>query len=579
MNKTIVRRSTSTSNSLTNTNLHPLLANIYAARGIQSLSELETGLEHLLSFTLLKDIEIAANCLADVLRQQQHIMIIGDYDADGATSTALAVSALQNFGATQVSYLVPNRFTYGYGLTPEIVAVAAERKPDILITVDNGIASIAGVAYAKQLGMKVIITDHHLPGTELPVADAIINPNQIGDNFPSKHIAGVGVIFYLMLALRAILRSQNWFAEKNIPDPNMSQLLDLVALGTVSDVVVLDKNNRILVKQGLQRIRQGKARPGIRALLEIAGKNLNHIVTSDLGYIAGPRLNAAGRIDDMSLGIACLLAADENSARVMAVQLDTLNKERQAIEESMQQQARQILANLKLKNNLPVGVCLFDEEWHQGVIGIVASRIKDQLHRPTIAFAKANEQELKGSARSINGLHIRDVLAEISINYPDLISKFGGHAMAAGLSLEKNKYHKFCEIFDKEVRRHLNEQDLASRVLSDGELLPEYFSLEIAKLIKDASPWGQGFSEPIFDGVFDLLEQRIVGQRHLKMTLQIPEQTTLIDAIAFNVDAKVWPNHRAKKIHAAYRLDINEFRGRSSVQLIVEHLTGVGSSS
>lgn len=570
MEKIIVRRAIEKTSFAEN--LHPLLKRIYAARGITSEEQLARTLDNLIPFSCLSEINKAIHYLEQALKQQQHIMIIGDFDADGATSTALAVSALQSFGAQHVSYLVPNRFEYGYGLTPEIVAVAQKKNPQLIITVDNGISSAAGVAYAKQLGMNVIITDHHLPGAQLPQADAIVNPNQITDEFPSKHLAGVGVIFYVMLALRSHLREINWFAQQNISEPNMAQFLDLVALGTVADVVMLDKNNRILVQQGLQRIRAGKIRPGMRALLEVAGRGLENLTASDLGFVVGPRLNAAGRLDDMSLGIECLLCENINQAREMAVQLDTLNRERQAIEIQMQQQAQQILNNLHFNDKLPTGLCLYNENWHQGVIGILASRIKDQLHRPVIAFANVNEHELKGSARSVSGVHIRDVLAEIAARYPDLITKFGGHAMAAGLSLQKDLYTTFSQIFNEEICRHLDADQLQGKIHSDGELTVDELSLEVAELLRDAGPWGQGFAEPIFDGIFNLLEQRIVGQRHLKMVLGLNANEKLLDAIAFNIDLKKWPNHRCEKIFIAYRLDINEFRGFKKIQLLIEHL-------
>lgn len=573
MTKIIIRRKTK---NLLDSSIHPLLNRIYSARGINSVLNLERGVEHLIPFTQLLHIEKAVACLEQALQKQQHVMIIGDFDADGATSTALAVKALRCFGLQQVSYRVPNRFEYGYGLTPEIVAVAAQSKPDLIITVDNGISSIEGVAAANNLGMTVLITDHHLPGAELPAAAAIINPNQNGDLFPSKYLAGVGVIFYLMLALRSHLRTINWFSEKNIAEPNMAQFLDLVALGTVADVVTLDKNNRILVYQGLQRIRQGNVRVGIKALLEISGRSLATLTANDLGFAIGPRLNAAGRLDDMSFGIECLLCEDENLARDMAVQLDTLNKERQGIEENMQQQAQQILNKLKFEKNIPLGLCLFDASWHQGVIGILASRIKDQFHRPVIAFASSNATELKGSARSVQGVHIRDVLAEIAAGHPHLITKFGGHAMAAGLTLEKNNFTEFAAVFNSEISRHLAVDALQGKIHSDGELASKEFSLEIAEMLRAAGPWGQGFPEPTFDGVFRLIEQRLVGQKHLKMTLLLDENTgEFCDAIAFNIDPKIWPNHRCEKIRAAYRLDINEFRGRKTVQLIVEYLEGV----
>jgi single-stranded-DNA-specific exonuclease len=553
--------------------IHPLLARIYNHRGIQATLELELGLEKLLPFSSLLNIEKAVDCLVAALQQQQRIMIIGDFDADGATSTAFAVSALRAFGAKNVSYLVPNRFEFGYGLTPEIVAVAARKTPDLIITVDNGITSIDGVTHAKQLGIKVLITDHHLPASHLPEAEAIVNPNQPNDLFPSKNLAGVGVIFYIMLALRARLRELNWFIDENISEPNMGQFLDLVALGTVADVVTLDRNNRILVRQGLQRIRAGKSCIGIKALLTIAGRNSDNVQAADLGFVVAPRLNAAGRLDDMTLGIECLLSKDSLQANDIAIKLDTLNRERQAIEENMQQQAFQALKTLSIKSDSFFGICLYDEKWHQGVIGILASRVKDQMHRPVIAFARINDNELKGSARSITGVHIRDVLADIAAKYPDILLKFGGHAMAAGVQLLQKNFAVFSQIFDREIQRRVNVDDLENKVYSDGELSLEDFSISIAETLRAAGPWGQGFPEPIFDDTFYVLKQQLIGQRHLKMTLSLEScEKKILDAIAFNIDTKLWPNQRCEKIQAAYRLDINEYRGLKNLQLIIEHL-------
>lgn len=556
--------------------LHPLMARIYAARGITQLDDLERSLQHLLPFTSLQGIATAVDYLIAALEQQHSILIIGDYDADGATATAVAVTALRSFGAKHVSYLVPNRFTYGYGLTPEIVRVAARQQPHLLITVDNGISSIAGVAEAKALGMQVLITDHHLPGTALPAADAIVNPNQPGDLFPSKHLAGVGVIFYVMMALRSRLRAMGWFARHSLSEPNLADLLDLVALGTVADVVTLDKNNRILVHQGLQRIRAGKTRVGIQALLEVAGRSLSRLTASDLGFAVAPRLNAAGRLEDMSIGIACLLENNANAARARAVQLDALNRERQAIEADMQKEAHTVLTRLQQQRQLPLGICLFDPAWHQGVIGLLASRIKDEFHRPAIVFAAANEHEIKGSARSIIGVHMRDLLTEIAASHPELLEKFGGHAMAAGLSLSKEKFPLFKQIFEEAVQRYVTADYLEGKIYSDGALAESDFTVAIAEMLAQAGPWGQGFTEPLFDGVFYVREQRLVGERHLKLRLATTTSEEL-DAIAFQVDLAVWPNYRCDKVHVAYRLDINEFRGRRKLQLIIEHLAPCSS--
>lgn len=568
MTKRIIKRRTENSIAI-HSSLHPLLHRIYATRGISSLNELERGLEHLLPFHDMLGMDNAVRLLADAVTQQQKILIVGDFDADGATSTAVAIHALKAFGTTCVDYLVPNRFTFGYGLTPELVQIASDFNPSLIVTVDNGISNHAGVIAAKKLGIKVIVTDHHLAAETLPIADAIVNPNQPGDSFASKNIAGVGVIFYVMLALRRHLSEQNWFQQQNIPEPNMSRWLDLVALGTVADVVSLDHNNRILVYQGLRRIRAGHCVPGITALLEISGKDQTRIMASDLGFSVAPRLNAAGRLDDMSLGIECLLAPDLASAREMATMLTQLNDERRVIEQDMQEQALE--AFKKIQTHIETnGICLFHEEWHQGVIGILAGRMKDRFHRPVIAFALANPNELKGSARSIPGLHIRDVLADIATQYPELDYKFGGHAMAAGMTLPRAHFENFAKIFNETVAAKLTHMDLQHALFSDGELEPTELSLESAEVLREAGPWGQSFPEPLFDGTFQILEQRLVGGRHLKLTLSRSSQA--IQAIAFNVDINQWPNYRCEAINIAYRLDVNEYRGKRSVQLIIEYL-------
>ncbi len=434
---------------------HPLLNHIYAVRGITSTFELDYDLARLLPYSSLKGVQVAVECLVQALQEQQRVLIVGDFDVDGATSTALAVLVLKSFGLKNISYLIPSRFDFGYGLTPEIVAVAAKQQPQLIITVDNGITSIDGVKAAKALGIKVLITDHHLPGDELPEADAIINPNQHDDQFLSKHLAGVGVIFYLMVAMRSYLRDINWFDKQNIPVPNLAQFLDLVALGTVADVVSLDYNNRILVAQGLQRIRSGKCRMSIKALLAITKRNFENILTSDLGFVIAPRINAVGRLDDMSIGVECLLTEDVERARSIAGQLDVLNNERREIEEDMRHQAVRILDNLQLQQDLPSGLCIFEETWHQGVLGILASRLKDKLHRPVIAFTAISETEIRGSARSVGSVHMRNVLNKISLQNPGLITRFGGHAMAAGLSLERDSYDMFVQVFAEIGRAHV----------------------------------------------------------------------------------------------------------------------------
>ncbi|KAF1026736.1 MAG: Single-stranded-DNA-specific exonuclease RecJ [Pseudomonas sp.] len=551
--------------------LPPLLARLYAARGVQSAAELDKGLARLIPYQQLKGVEAAVDLLVDALERRQRILYVGDFDADGATASSVGVLALRMLGAAWVDYLVPNRFEYGYGLTPEIVAVALQKQPELLVTVDNGISSIEGVAVAKAAGLRVLVTDHHLPGPELPAADAIVNPNQPGCGFPSKAMAGVGVIFYVMLALRARLRERDWFARQGIAEPNLAELLDLVALGSVADVVPLDANNRILVHQGLARIRAGRARAGLRALLEVAGRDARRITSTDLGFILGPRLNAAGRLDDMSLGIEMLLCDDEALARDMAVQLDQLNQDRKAIEQGMQREALAQLKELPVEE-MPFGLCLFDPEWHQGVIGILASRLKERYHRPTIAFADAGEGQLKGSARSVQGFHIRDALDAVAARHPGLISKFGGHAMAAGLSLPQEHFGAFAAAFDAEVRRQLHEDDLTGRLLSDGQLSAEEFHLELARALRQAGPWGQHFPEPLFHGIFQIVQQRVVGERHLKLVLKTECGSRQLDGIAFNVDREVWPNPTVRWAEVAYRLDVNEFRGNESVQLMVVHL-------
>lgn len=554
----------------------PILQRIYAARGVTEEAQLDKSLQTLLPFEALSDVEKACQRLAEALFRQENMLVIGDFDADGATSSALAVSALRQMGARHVHYLVPNRFEFGYGLTPALVHYAQSLSPQLLITVDNGIASLEGVEAAIKAGMEVIITDHHLPGEHLPKAHAIVNPNQAHDNFASKSIAGVGVIFYVMVALRRYLANQKWFLQQNIPEPNMAQFLDLVALGTVADVVALDQNNRIMVNQGLARMRKGLCRPGIKALVEISGRELSRLRESDLGFAIGPRLNAAGRLDDMSLGIECLLTEDEHKARVLATELDALNKERREIEADMKAQALQsiqkLISQLDQGSRLPAALCLSDKHWHQGVIGILAGRLKERYHRPTIIFAQVSEEELKGSARSVSGLNIRDVLAAIDVAHPGLIKKFGGHAMAAGLSLAPAHFSKFQAALIQEVEKQLDPSQYVGKLLTDGSLAPLDFTLKTAVLLQEAGPWGQQFPEPCFDNVFEILDQKLMGQNqnHLKLILSLPESGLILEAVAFNIDKEQWPNHRAKQVHAAYRLDINFYQGKSKLQLMIE---------
>jgi single-stranded-DNA-specific exonuclease RecJ len=546
-----------------------LLTRLYAARGVQSQAELDKSLARLIPYQQLKGIDAAVDLLVLALEQRQRILIVGDFDADGATASTVGMLGLRLLGAAHVDYLVPNRFEYGYGLTPEIVQVALTRQPQLLITVDNGISSVEGVAAAKAAGLSVLVTDHHLPGNELPAADAIVNPNQPGCEFPSKALAGVGVIFYVLIALRARLNSLGWY--QNTKAPNIAELLDLVALGSVADVVPLDANNRILVHQGLERIRAGRARPGLKAILEVAKRDYSRITSTDLGFILGPRLNAAGRLDDMSLGIECLLTDDANAAREMAAQLDEMNQDRKSIEQGMQREALAQLKELPVES-MPFGLCLFDPDWHQGVIGILASRLKERYFRPTFAFADAGDGMLKGSGRSVPGFHIRDALSVVAAQHPELISKYGGHAMAAGLTLPEANFAVFSSAFDAEVRRQLREEDLTGRLMSDGSLAVEEFHLELARALRNAGPWGQHFPEPLFHGVFQLVEQRIVGERHLKVVLKTECGSVKLDGIAFGVDREVWPNPTIRWVELAYKLDLNEFRGNETVQLMIAHI-------
>ncbi|NMP15024.1 single-stranded-DNA-specific exonuclease RecJ [Thalassotalea sp. Y01] len=551
--------------------LHPILRHIYASRGITKQEQLEQALTVMLAPKQLLGIEQAADILIDAIDNKQRIIIVGDFDADGATSTALMMQGLGLLGSANHDFIVPNRFEYGYGLTPEISDLAKQAGADVIVTVDNGISCYEGVERAKQHGCTVVITDHHLPGAKLPPADAIVNPNQKGCNFASKALAGVGVAFYLMLMMRQRMRETDYFAEHNLSEPNLAVLLDLVALGTVADVVSLDQNNRILVAQGLKRIRAGATRPGVEALIEVAGKNQQKLHASDFGFGLGPRLNAAGRLDDMSLGIKCLLADDMYQARVIAAQLDDLNKERRQIEQGMQVEAEQILQKLNFaQDNLPGALALYQDDWHQGVIGIVAGRIKEKYHRPTVVFAQGDEGTIKGSARSIPGLHIRDLLEYMDSQHPRLIAKFGGHAMAAGLTIGEQDFVRFQQLFSQYAAEKLSDDLLQGVVLSDGELQPSYLNLDFAELLKQAGPWGQNFPEPVFDNTFTLVQQRIVGDKHLKLVVQLGD--LVVDAIAFNVDLSQWPNHQCQSLHIAYKLDINEFRGRQTVQLMVEHL-------
>lgn len=552
-------------------NLPPLLRRLYLQRGVKDAAELERGAKFLLPWQSLGGIERAVTLLHEMLQQQRRIVVVGDFDADGATSTALTVLALRSMGGN-VDYLVPNRFEDGYGLSPEVVEQARARGAELILTVDNGISSHAGVDTAHQHGIPVLITDHHLPGETLPAAEAIVNPNLSDSAFPSRSLAGVGVAFYLMLALRAHLRQQSWFSDGR-SEPNLAELLDLVALGTVADVVPLDANNRILVWQGLSRIRAGKCRAGIRALLEIANRDARQLAASDLGFAVGPRLNAAGRLDDMSVGVALLLTEDIAQARMLASELDALNQTRKEIEQGMKSEALALCDELERQHrDLPLGLAFYHPEWHQGVVGILASRLKERFHRPVIAFAPAGDGTLKGSGRSIAGLHLRDALERIDTLYPGLIIKFGGHAMAAGLSLEEAKYDEFRQRFAALIDEWLEGEALQGVMWSDGELHAQEFTLHTAEMLREAGPWGQAFPEPVFDGQFKLLQQRLVGERHLKVMVEPLGGGPLLDGIAFNVDTSLWPDSSVRQVQLAYKLDINEYRGNRSVQLIIDHI-------
>lgn len=545
--------------------VHPLLARLYAARGIQRADELDTQLATLLppqGDMGLKGIDKATRLLADAIAAQQRILIVADYDCDGATACAVGIRALRAFGA-KVDYLVPNRFETGYGLSPEVARLAAAMQPDLLVTVDNGIASVAGVAEAQRLGMQVIVTDHHLPGDELPSAAAIVNPNQPGCGFASKSIAGVGVMFYVMLALRAELRRRGAFADR--PEPNLAELLDLVALGTVADVVTLDRNNRIFVAQGLARIRQRRMQPGIAALLQVAGREPGRAGTFDLGFAVGPRLNAAGRLADMSIGIECLITDDRARALNIAQELDNINHERRAIEADMREAANIQLDSIDASSR--ASLTLFDPAWHQGVIGILAGRVKEQLHRPTVVFARSQEDEvdgeLRGSGRSIPGLHLRDALDLVAKRHPTLLKKFGGHAAAAGLTLLERDLPIFEEAFETVARELLAPAQLTRTLETDGALESGYLSLMPARLLQEAV-WGQGFPAPLFADEFTVIQQRLLKDKHLKLSLKHGKGK--IDAIRFN-HAESAPD----RIRAAFRVDINEWQGESKVQLVIEH--------
>ena len=552
------------SNSADIVDADPVLNRLYAARGITTAAQLSYSLKGLAPVSSLSGIDTAVALL--LAHADKRIVIVGDFDADGATSTALVMRCLRAFGINDVSYIVPNRFKFGYGLTPEIVAVAAERSPDLLVTVDNGVSSIEGVARAHSLGIKVLITDHHLPGKELPAADAMVNPNLAGVSFESPHLAGVGVAFYLMAALGRALERQGKADAAKIP----ATFLDLVALGTIADVVKLDLNNRILVQQGIARIRAGRSVPGIRALFRQARRDHTRAVSTDLGFVVGPRLNAAGRLEDMSVGIECLLTDSESAADTIAANLDGINRERREIETRMRDEAFAYVEKMDT-TNLPGCVCLYDADWHQGVVGLIAARVREKFDRPVVAFAREDDSMLKGSARSVPGVHIRDLLEAVSSSAPGLIVRFGGHAMAAGLNLAEENFTVFAELAARKLGDLYPDADLSGTMVTDGELPATAMNLKFARVLREAGPWGAGFPEPLFSGDFEIDEQRTVGERHLKLRVRPASGGMTVDAIAFN---QAGPAYRGV-VQLTYRLDVNEFRGVETPQLIVEQIVNI----
>ena len=544
--------------------IDPILRRLYSARGVTGSEQLDYTLQRLVPVHTMSGIDAAVELL--LKHRNNRIIVIGDFDADGATSTALVIRCLREFGINDAGYLVPNRFEFGYGLSPEIVRVAAERSPELLITVDNGVSSVAGVEEAHRLGIEVLITDHHLPGAELPAPDAMLNPNLDDNDFASPHLAGVGVAFYLMAALGRTLEVDGLSGAARVP----ARYLDLVALGTVADVVTLDHNNRVLVAQGLQRIRAGKAVPGIAALFEQAGRSLARAVSTDLGFVVGPRLNAAGRLEDMSVGIECLLTDDAQAAARLAAMLDEINKERRSIETKMRQEAFAYVDAIDAQD-LPACVCLYDGEWHQGIVGLIAARVRERCDRPVIAFAREDDGVLKGSARSINGVHIRDLLEAVSSAKPGLITKFGGHAMAAGLSIQEQRFSEFSASASEQLGRLYPDADFSGAILTDGDLPADAMNLKFAKVLREAGPWGAGFPEPVFTGNFEIDEQRTVGDNHLKFRVRPASGGGPVDAIAFN---QAGPAYRGL-VQLTYRLDVNEYRGFESPQLIVEQIVNI----
>lgn len=544
----------------------PVTARVFAARGVTNVEQLDYALTRLAPVSLLENVDAAVALLLS--KRESKITVVGDFDVDGATSSALVLRCLREFGFADVDYLVPNRFEFGYGLTPEIVKIAAERSPGLLVTVDNGISSIAGVAEANRLDIPVLVTDHHLPGTELPAADVIVNPNAGEGRFPSRNLAGVGVAFYLMAALGRAIEEDGQAGAARIP----SRYLDLVALGTVADVVSLDHNNRILVDQGLRRIRAGKTVPGIEALLRQSGRQLMRTVSTDLGFVVGPRINAAGRLEDISIGIECLLTDDMNTAMQHAAVLDQINGRRRQIESTMREQAFAYVDAMDSRD-LPPCVTVYDESWHQGVVGLIASRVRERCHRPAIAFARESDDCLKGSARSIPGVHARDLLEAVNSANPEVIVKFGGHAMAAGLTIDAQHYDTFARLASEQLERLYPAADFSGAILSDGPLPDTAMNLRYARTLRDAGPWGAGFPEPLWNGDFAIVDQRTVGENHLKLRVRPAAGGDVVDAIAFN---QAGPSYRGV-VQLAFRLDVNEYRGIESPQLVVEQIASVQS--
>ncbi len=546
--------------------LDPIRARLFATRGVSDPAQLDYALSQLAPVGLLENVDEAVELL--ISRRGSRITVVGDFDVDGATSAALMLRCLREFGFEDVDYLVPNRFEFGYGLSPEIVRIAAESSPGLLVTVDNGISSLAGVAEANRLGMPVLVTDHHLPGTELPDAAVIVNPNLPGSRFPSRNLAGVGVAFYLMAALGRRLECEGQKGAARVP----SRYLDLVALGTVADVVPLDHNNRVLVDQGLRRIRAGRTVPGIEALLRQSGRQLRRTVSADLGFVAGPRINAAGRLEDISIGIECLLTDDQGTALQHAAILDRINGERRDIESTMRDQAFAYVDAMDARN-LPACVCVYDEHWHQGVVGLIAARVRERCHRPSIAFARESDALLKGSARSVPGVHVRDLLEAVHAVDPDVIVKFGGHAMAAGLTIAEAHYDRFTRLASEQLERLYPGADFSGAIVSDGALPDSALNLDFARRLREAGPWGAGFPEPLWNGDFEVIEQRTVGENHLKLRVRPADGDKAVDAIAFNQAGAAWRGY----VQLAYRLDVNEYRGFESAQLIVEQIAPVQS--